>query len=158
MKKILDACCGGRMFWFNKAHPDTLYVDRRTLPKEKLVNGQTFGVAPDEVMDFRDLKLEDGTFSLVVFDPPHLRMNGESGWMAKKYGRLDRNTWQEDLRLGFAECFRVLKSDGVLVFKWNEYEIPLKDILALTPILPLFGHTSGASRSKTHWIAFMKIT
>lgn len=22
--KILDACCGGRMFWFDKAHPDAV--------------------------------------------------------------------------------------------------------------------------------------
>ena len=26
---ILDACCGGRMFHFNKDHPNILYVDRR---------------------------------------------------------------------------------------------------------------------------------
>ncbi|GAG16600.1 unnamed protein product, partial [marine sediment metagenome] len=25
-KKILDVCCGGRTFWFNKKHPDTVYV------------------------------------------------------------------------------------------------------------------------------------
>ena len=25
MKKILDACCGGRMFWFDKKHPNVLY-------------------------------------------------------------------------------------------------------------------------------------
>ena len=28
-KFILDACCGGRCFWFNKEHPNTLYVDIR---------------------------------------------------------------------------------------------------------------------------------
>lgn len=155
-KKILDVCCGGRMFWFDKKNTDVLFLDKRTLVKEKLSNGQIFGVAPDVIMDFRQLELDDATFSLVVFDPPHLRMNGESGWMAKKYGRLDKNTWRDDLRAGFSECFRVLKSDGVLIFKWNEHEIPLKDVLSLTPVLPLFGHTSGASRAKTHWVAFMK--
>lgn len=155
-KKILDVCCGGRMFWFDKSNPDTLYLDKRTLKKEKLTNGQTFGIAPDVVMDFRHLDLSDATFSLVVFDPPHLRRNGETGWMAKKYGSLDKNTWKEDLRSGFSECFRVLKPDGVLIFKWNEHEIPLKDILALTPVRPLFGHTAGASRAKTHWVTFMK--
>ena len=155
-KKILDACCGGKMFWFNKNHPNALYVDRRTLPKEKLCNGQLFEVNPDKIMDFRDLKLADDSFSLVIFDPPHLRMNGESGWMAKKYGRLDRKTWQEDLRQGFSECFRVLKKDGVLIFKWNDFERPVREILELTPMKPIIGHTSGASRSKTHWITFMK--
>jgi len=29
MKKILDACCGGRMCWINKMHPNALYVDIR---------------------------------------------------------------------------------------------------------------------------------
>lgn len=23
-KFILDACCGGKMFWFNKNHPNTM--------------------------------------------------------------------------------------------------------------------------------------
>ena len=29
--KILDACCGSRMFWFDKDHKDTLYMDKRVL-------------------------------------------------------------------------------------------------------------------------------
>ena len=28
-KFILDACCGGRMMWFNKNHPNCLYIDIR---------------------------------------------------------------------------------------------------------------------------------
>ncbi len=28
-KYILDACCGGKCFWFNKKHPNTLYIDIR---------------------------------------------------------------------------------------------------------------------------------
>jgi SAM-dependent methyltransferase len=125
-------------------------------PKEKLSNGQTFQVSPDLAMDFRKLELPDASFSLVVFDPPHLRRNGHRGWMAKKYGSLNKLTWRDDIRAGFRECFRVLKPQGVLIFKWNEHEVPLKHILALSPRTPLFGHPSGASRSKTHWIAFMK--
>ena len=27
--RILDACCGSRMFWFDKAEPHTTYMDRR---------------------------------------------------------------------------------------------------------------------------------
>lgn len=30
-KLILDACCGSKMFWFNKEHPDALYMDNRQL-------------------------------------------------------------------------------------------------------------------------------
>jgi hypothetical protein len=76
-------------------------------------------------------------------------------FLAKKYGYLHRGTWSDDLRRGFAECFRVLKYNGVLVFKWNEMHIPLKDILALTPMKPLFGNRGGKA-AKTHWVVFIK--
>ena len=56
---------------------------------------------------------------------------------------------------GFAECFRVLKPNGTLIFKWCETQIPLRDILALTPEKPLYGHKGGA-KSVTHWVAFLK--
>ena len=159
-KKILDVACGGRMFWFNKAHPDTLYVDIR---EEKHfisrgnhgVDNRHRAILPDQVMDFRKLDLPDNTFSLVVFDPPHLKL-GRNSYFAQIYGSLE-DTWQEDLKLGFAECFRVLKPDGVLIFKWNESDIPLKEILALTPVEPLFGHRSGKAQ-KTHWVTFMKLS
>ena len=29
MKAILDACCGSRMFWFDRRHPDVVFMDRR---------------------------------------------------------------------------------------------------------------------------------
>lgn len=29
-KLILDACCGSRMFWFNKHNPLALFVDKRS--------------------------------------------------------------------------------------------------------------------------------
>jgi hypothetical protein len=154
-KKILDVCCGGRMFWFNKKHPNALYLDNRTMPAKRLTNGATLTIAPDQIMDFRNLRFYDESFSLVVFDPPHVKWRSVDGWMADKYGQLDKKTWQEDLRAGFAECFRVLKKDGVLIFKWSEIDIPLKEVLALTPMQPLFGHPSGKA-SKTHWVAFMK--
>jgi hypothetical protein len=59
-------------------------------------------------------------------------------------------------RLGFSECFRVLKPFGTLIFKWNEVDIPLRQVLALTDHKPLYGHRSGKA-AKTHWVAFMKI-
>jgi len=156
-KKILDVCCGGRMFWFNKKHPNALYIDNRKVRPQKLANRQNFSVQPDEMGDFRKLRFRTGTFSLVVFDPPHIKRNGKTGWMAKKYGKLNKKTWKSDIKKGFSECFRVLKPDGVLIFKWSEHEIPLKEVLSLTVRQPLFGHTSGGRGGKTHWIAFMKL-
>jgi hypothetical protein len=78
----------------------------------------------------------------------------DNAYMAKQYGRLEGN-WPDMLRHGFSECFRVLVPNGVLVFKWNECQVPVRDILALTNEPPLFGHKSG-KQSKTHWIVFMK--
>lgn len=155
-KKILDACCGGRAFWFDKSHPDTLFVDKRVMQPEIVSTGRNARVRkclPDKVMDFRKLDIEDDTFRLVVFDPPHLFL-GKTSYMIKMYGTLEK-TWQEDLRAGFSECFRVLKPEGILIFKWNESQILLKEILALTPYKPLFGHPSGKAQ-KTHWVTFMK--
>ena len=63
--------------------------------------------------------------------------------------------WREDLSKGFSECFRVLASDGVLVFKWTETQVKLREVLALTSRQPLFGNTSG-KKAGTHWLVFMK--
>ena len=96
-------------------------------------------------------------FYMVVFDPPHIfRRGGKNSWMKDKYGELDRNTWREDLREGFKECFRVLRPCGTLIFKWSEFDIPTKEVLALTPVKPLFGHPSGKAL-KTHWFTFIKL-
>lgn len=155
---ILDACCGGRMFWFDKEHPKTLFIDKRVMEPIEVGHGihkRTRKCKPDIVMDFRNMDLPSNHFSLVVFDPPHLFL-GENSHTAKVYGRLDKNTWEQDLRKGFSECFRVLKPNGVLVFKWNEFNIPIKKVLSLTSEKPLFGHKSGKSQL-THWITFMKL-
>ena len=146
------------MFWFDKAHPDALYVDKNPRPARVVGSGKDARVRkcePDVVMDFRKLDLPDESFSLVVFDPPHFTSLGENSYTAQTYGRLDKKTWRDDLRAGFAECFRVLKKDGVLIFKWNEYDHPVSEIIKLSPHAPLFGHMSGKAQ-KTHWLTFMK--
>ena len=61
----------------------------------------------------------------------------------------------DDIAKGFAECFRVLATDGILIFKWAEAQVLVSELLALTDEKPLFGHKSG-KREKTHWITFMK--
>ena len=154
MKNIIDVCCGSRMFWFDKKNPNVLFVDNRTL-EDTLCDGRKLSIKPDKIMDFRKLDISDEQYNLVVFDPPHMTSLGKTSWMDKKYGVLNKDTWKEDIKAGFSECFRVLKKDGVLIFKWNEYDIPLKSILELTPVSPLFGHPSGKLQ-KTHWVTFMK--
>lgn len=157
-KIILDACCGGRQFWFDKENPHVLFADIRVMPPKEVGSGKDVRIRkclPDKVMDFRNMDFPDQTFKLVVFDPPHLFL-GENSYMAQSYGRLDKMTWQDDLKKGFAECFQVLKDEGVLIFKWNESDVPLKEVLKLTPYEPLFGHPSGKAQ-KTHWVCFMKL-
>lgn len=155
-KFILDACCGGRCFWFDKAHPNTLYVDNRTAAPGHCKHRPNHSVLPDQIVDHREMPFSDGQFKMVVFDPPHLIRAGKTGHINKKYGRLDRETWPEDIRRGFAECWRVLQDYGTLIFKWSSSEIPLKTVLALFDADPLFGHTTNR-RETTHWLCFMKI-
>lgn len=150
MAKILDACCGSRMFWFDKENPNVTYMDIRQ-EYEELETGHVVDVNPDIIGDFRDMPFESDTFDMVVFDPPHLIHAGDNSWLAKKYGKLDE-LWPEDIRQGFAECMRVLKPNGSLIFKWNEDQISLQEVLAAISEQPLFGN----KRSKTHWLVFMK--
>lgn len=159
--RVLDPCCGSRMWWFDRQHPDAIYADRRSetivvtdRSHDKEHGTRTLHIKPDVLMDFRAMPYADGTFRLVAFDPPHLERAGPKSWLAAKYGKLSAD-WRDDLRQGFAECFRVLHADGVLVFKWNETQVRLSEVLALTPHRPLFGNTSG-KKAGTHFLVFMK--
>lgn len=149
-KKVLDACCGSKMFWFDKEHEDALYMDNRRMEGE-LCDGRTLNVSPDVIADFREMPFEDESFYLVVFDPPHLVRGGEDSWLVQKYGLLD-DLWPIDINQGFRECMRVLKPNGTLIFKWNEDQVALKEVLEAIGHKPLFGNR----RSKTHWLVFMK--
>ena len=109
---------------------------------------------PDIVADFTQLPFPDKSFYLVVFDPPHLVKIGENAWLKKKYGKLPEN-WKPLIRDGFKECMRVLKPNGVLIFKWCETDIATREIINVCGEDPLFGHRSG-KQAKTHWLCFMK--
>lgn len=149
------------MFWFDRNDSRAVFVDKRR-ETHRLNDCSSKGgervlsVDPDIKADFTALPFANDLFSLVVFDPPHLIRNGKTGWLAKKYGKLEGN-WQDEIRKGFAECFRVLKPSGTLIFKWNETDIPVSQILALTTERPLFGNRSG-KQLKSHWIVFLKDT
>lgn len=152
---VLDACCGSRMFWFDRADKRALFVDKRRehCHADTREGRREIVVDPDQLADFRNLPFPDNTFTLVVFDPPHT-FAGPNGWTRKKYGTLEK-TWREDISAGFRECFRVLCPLGTLVFKWCEHRVPVSTILTLTPERPLFGQRCGTT-AKTHWIVFSK--
>jgi len=150
---VLDATCGSKMMWFDKENPLALFADQRT-ESHILCDGRALNINPDIEMDFREMPFEDDTFYLVVFDPPHFDNLGKNSWMSKKYGKL-LPSWESDIRLGFEECWRVLKPGGTLIFKWNEHRIKTSKILSLLPEKPLFGHPTGQN-GKTIWMTFFK--
>lgn len=156
-KKVLDVCCGPKGMWFDKHDERALYLDRRS-ETLKIIRkdgcNRSVIISPDIIGDFTCIKQPDNEFSIVVFDPPHIPQNKTNGGIIKSYGSLTGD-WKDMLKKGFSECFRVLKPDGVLIFKWNECRIPVKEILELTNEKPLFGHKSGKAM-RTHWICFMK--
>jgi hypothetical protein len=147
------------MFWFDNQDERAVFLDNRCEVHRLTDKSSTGGyrmlkVCPDIVASFTALPFSDNTFPMVVFDPPHLTTAGEKGWQAKKYGRLTGD-WRAMLRSGFSECFRVLLPLGTLIFKWNEHNIPVSEILALTPEKPLIGQKCGKT-AKTHWLVFIK--
>lgn len=153
-KFILDACCGSRMFWFDRQNPNVEFCDNRTVPYHEFYPHRYIEINPDTVCDFSALPFPYKTFKLVVFDPPHLIQAGKTSWMALKYGKLNDN-WPQMIHDGFYECMRVLDDYGVLIFKWSEVQIPLREVLAAIKSEPLFGLRSG-KHNNTHWLCFMK--
>lgn len=149
-KKILDPCCSSRMWHFDKNNKDVLYADNREL-EDILCDGRTLQIKPDEFVDFRDLPYKDESFYLVLFDPPHLRHAGKNSWLAKKYGTLGEN-WKDDIKKGLSECWRVLKPNGTLIFKWNEEQVSFSDVKPLLPSMPVVGHRRG----KTIFVVLFK--
>ncbi len=151
-KFILDTTAGFRMMWFNKKHPNCIYLDQR--PE----------CEPDIVGDFRNLKqFPDETFKLIVFDPNHRTI--KDGYpldrFEKCYGALLPETWQHDFKMAFAELIRVLQDYGILIFKWSTHKISVEEVLSCFSEKPLFGQqtsgTKGKRKSKTYWLTFMKI-
>lgn len=152
--KILDACCGSRMFWYERNEPHTTYMDiRKEIIHYKDRQLERIAeINPDVIGDFRNMPFPDATFDLVIFDPPHLIKAGKKSWLAKKYGTLDLMSWKSDIQQGFSECLRVLNLNGVLLFKWNEDQIPFKEVLKVIPKQPILGD----KKSKTKWSVFIK--
>lgn len=167
MKKIiLDACCGSRMFWYNKHHPNALYIDNRVLKKGFVDNRFNREIMPDIKADFRNMPFKDNSFKLVIWDPPHIiQKPNPKCRMTQTYGCLNKETWKDDLRKGFNECWRVLDKHGVLIFKWSDCDkwanskCTHKEVLALFHTPPLIGQKvkwTKENQYATFWFCFMK--
>ena len=104
-KIVLDACCGGRMMWFDKSDERCLFADCRSEDLDVshcTTNPGKKSVRPDQIHYFRDMPYEDDSFVHVVFDPPNRRGISLSSVTGFSYGSLDKQTWQEDLRAWFS--------------------------------------------------------
>lgn len=64
MKKIIDVCCGGRMFWFDKQNPNVEFCDNRKF-KTTLCDGREFEVNPDTVCDFTQLPFKNNSLQIL---------------------------------------------------------------------------------------------
>jgi len=142
---------GKRMMWYDKRHPNVVYVD------------QNKDLRPDINCVWQFLPFKEGLFEMVVFDPPHLfkswgrpcAISDEEFWA--KFGSLDLNDWKAPIHFAFKEGFRVLREGGFLIFKWGDHDKPLRKLIGLAEKAPLFGQrTIMGKASSTYWVCFQK--
>jgi len=154
---ILDPCCGGRMFYFDKYTKKVLFGDLREESFDFFSSGKHrhINIRPDMKMDVNNLPFKNGSFKMVVFDPPHIDKLAKDSYMKKAYSTLPPN-WHEFMRCAFFECWRILDpSFGVLIFKWSDCSVSISDFKDCFPDKPLFG-TRLPKKEKTFWIVFVK--
>ena len=158
-KVLADLCCGARSIWWDKNHPDCIYMDIREEEPGTIELQPNWSVKPDVIGDYRDMFFDDETFHLIVWDTPHI-LEAKGGIMLMKYGKLGYG-WKDDMRRGFNEIWRVLKPHGVLLFKYNDLSIPVPAMLECFPVQPLVGTRTKKSVSGngegTFWFAFIKL-
>jgi len=68
---------------------------------------------------------------------------------------LYEDSYKQELKKGISELFRVLKDQGVFIFKWCETDRDVSEVLPLFPFRPLFGTRTG-QKNNVHWIVFLK--
>ena len=165
--KILDATCGTKAMWYEKNHPFVTYIDIRKghffyWNKKKARKATQFKINPDILMDFTNLNFPDCSFDMVIFDPPHfVRKNKEDNKnaMTERYGSLLSENWKQVLQKGINELFRVLRPEGIFIFKWSETDKSIDSVMKLFPYKPILGNKNrfNPRRDKeSFWLVFLK--
>ena len=156
--KVLELGCGNGKLWLkNKEKIETdLNITLSDFSKSMIKSAKNNLKEINMDFQYKEINAEkipykDETFHLVIFDPPHLLRAGEESYLKLKYGRLTAD-WKEDIKKGLAECWRVLKTNGTMIFKWNEEQITLPKVKRLLPCEPIIGQRRG----KTIWLVFFK--
>ncbi len=160
--KILDLSAGARAMWFNKRHPDAVYVDIRAEITPLSGVGKPVKTIPaDIVCDTRCLPPEVGTgYSVIVFDPPHCTM-GPTYRMGRRYGSFSMEHILDTIQGTAREAHRVSAQDALMIFKWAGKN--LKGVLGLMAPYwePLFGQRhmkTTVSARGTHWIVLRRLS
>jgi SAM-dependent methyltransferase len=164
--KILDATCGTKAMWYEKNHPLVTYMDIREGKylwwNPKKAYKKNVIVEPDVIGDFTNLDYLDNTFDMVIFDPPHILrtdIHDKNYNMGNRYGFLPRDNWKQILKKGIKELFRVLKPEGIFIFKWADTDKPVEEVLKLFPYKPIFGNKNrfnNRRKKNTYWIVYLK--
>ena len=90
------------MFYFDKHDSRVLFQDIRKV-KTTLCDGRPFEVSPDVQADFTNMPYEDGSFSMVVFDPPRVEARRLPHLQVERYGHqglrdTEAHTGETDIR------------------------------------------------------------
>ena len=116
VQEILDATWGLGTFWHRGKAP-AKFSPRATIDIDP--RGR-----PDVVADFTALPFQDATFTVVVFDPPHLTDHDtpqSSKVMLNRYGDAGRVDNVSHLFLPFfKEAMRVTKPRGIVLCKMSD--------------------------------------
>lgn len=154
-KYILDACCGGRHWWFDKNHPNAVYLDIRSEPKGTISLQPNWSVEPDIISSWENTPFDDESFHLIAWDIPH-KLKPDKGLITKKYGSLGED-WKPLIQNGFNELMRVLKVNGTLILKHNDLDIKVSELMEVIGQDPLFGTKTKKGVNNTFFFVFMKL-
>ena len=161
---VFDAFCSNGSTWIDKEWFNSFTVVKNDIRNgEFLIGGrQKIIIEPNtsinmfefvEEIDIKYIKSCSFTneFDLIYLDPPHSLKT--TGIMNEKYTHLP-NDWMKTISNMFANTDRLANQKTTIILKWNENEIPIKEILNIAKsnnIYPLFG---SKVRTKTYWIVF----
>jgi hypothetical protein len=169
---ILDATAGNRTMYETKNVDSIIYIDIQKQLARK----------PTMFADCTRTPFRNKTFHTIFFDPPYFITTGKFFWINPDirvrnknekprkqtptyYGTniyKNRSQLIKFIYNAQKEFLRILRDDGLLWLKWNDYETPLHNILAIFKnwqiLLKLYINDpyKTTEGGKTYWICLCK--
>jgi SAM-dependent methyltransferase len=115
-RKILDATVNGGRFWRNSKRPVTgMDIDPR--------------YNPDILADNTNMPLDDASFDVIIYDPPHIPNQGRDNkkdfntrfGLVLRSSKENHYTFTHTFPPFLREAYRVLKTEGILLCKITDY-------------------------------------